>query len=130
MNEHYSREIKWSEEDGCYVGRCPELFLGGCHGDNEEQVRQQLDEIIADVIKDYLDSGKSLPEPAVRSPRFTSAGAARKKTGLSQRNFARAIGVGLSTVRNWEQGRIVPKGASATLLKIVERRPEVLRDII
>lgn len=130
MRGQYSREIKWSEEDGCFVGRCPELFLGGCHGSCEEQVRQQLEEIIADVIQEYHASGKPLPEPAIRSPRLNSAGSARKKTGLSQRNFARAIGVGLSTVRNWEQGRNVPKGASATLLRIVERRPEVLREIM
>lgn len=130
MTDAYSRDIRWSKEDGCFVGRCPELFLGGCHGDTEEAVRLQLDKIIKDVIQELRDAGKDLPQPAIRSPRMNSAGAARSKTGLSQRNFARAIGVGISTVRNWEQGRITPSGAAATLLKIVERRPEVLREVL
>ena len=60
----YSHVVEWSEEDQCFVGRCPELFLGGCHGDTEEEVHEQLDEIIADVVAHYEKEGKPLPEPA------------------------------------------------------------------
>ncbi len=35
MTNHYQKIIAWSEEDQCYVGTCPSLMLGGCHGDNE-----------------------------------------------------------------------------------------------
>lgn len=53
----------------------------------------------------------------------------RQRTGLSQSNFARAIGIGLSTLRNWEQGSVKPKGTAETLLRIIEQHPEILREI-
>ena len=90
MNElvnQYSRIIEWSEADKCYVGRCPELFLGGCHGDTEAAVTEQLGEIIADVIADYKKARRRLPEPAQRSARLNSAIEARRRSGLNQRNF-------------------------------------------
>ena len=43
--------IHWSEEDHCYVGRCPELFLGGVHGDDPEKVFKELRELAAWVIE-------------------------------------------------------------------------------
>lgn len=127
--EQYRHEINWSEEDDCFIGRCPELFLGGCHGDSREEVEEELKTIIAEVIHDYEKRGRPLPPPAKRSPRLNSAMEARKRTGLSQRNFARAIGIGLGTLRNWEQGRIKPKGTAETLLRIIERHPEILQEI-
>ena len=127
--EQYRREITWSDEDGCYVGRCPELFLGGCHGERREDVDEALKEIIADVIRDYEKSGRPLPPPAKRAPRLNSAVTARKRSGLSQSNFARAIGIGLGTLRNWEQGRVQPKGTADTLLRIIERHPDILREL-
>ena len=125
---HYRCEVIWSEEDQCYIGRCPDLFLGGCHGDDPEAVEAELGQIIEEVIADYRKTGKPLPEPSCRAARMTSAVAARRRTGLNQKGFARAIGVGVGTVRNWEQGRITPKGTASTLLRIIEKHPEVLRD--
>ncbi|MDG1301960.1 MAG: type II toxin-antitoxin system MqsA family antitoxin [Opitutae bacterium] len=127
--ESYSRVIEWSDEDQCYIGRCPELFLGGCHGDSMEVVREQLAEVIAEVVVDYQKEGKTLPVPAKRAARLNHAVLARRRTGLNQKNFARAIGVGTGTLRNWEQGRVQPKGTAATLLKVVEKRPEILKEI-
>ena len=127
--QQYRREVIWSEEDRCYIGRCPDLFLGGCHGDDPEAVEAELRQIIEEVVEDYLDSGKALPEPSLRSARMDSAVEARRRTGLNQKGFARAIGVGVGTVRNWEQGRITPKGTASTLLRIIERHPEVLREM-
>ena len=34
----YRKIVEWSEEDHCYVGRCPELMFGGVHGKNEQKV--------------------------------------------------------------------------------------------
>lgn len=129
-NDRYSRIIEWDETDQCFVGRCPELFLGGCHGSSRGEVESQLQEIINDVIQDYKNSGKQLPPAAKRSPRFNAAIEARRRTGLSQKGFARAIGVGLGTIRNWEQGRVMPKGTAATLLRIVEKRPDILGELV
>jgi len=38
----YAKVVEWSEEDQCYVGSAPGLILGGCHGDDEKQVFEEL----------------------------------------------------------------------------------------
>ncbi len=59
----YVKIIEWSEEDGCYIGSCPELFYGGCHGDNEFEVFVELCRIIEETVDLYKQDGKQLPEP-------------------------------------------------------------------
>lgn len=54
---------------------------------------------------------------------------ARMSSGLTQTEFAAALGVSKRTLEQWEQGRRKPSGAAQTLLKIVEKHPQVLRDI-
>lgn len=54
---------------------------------------------------------------------------ARAATGLSQATFARLLGVSVRTLQEWEQGRKVPSGAAATLLKVAARHPEVLKEL-
>ena len=53
----------------------------------------------------------------------------RLKSGLSQAQFATALGVSKRTLEQWEQGRREPSGAAQTLLKIAERHPEVLLEV-
>ena len=53
----------------------------------------------------------------------------RMKSGLSQAQFATALGVSKRTLEQWEQGRREPSGAARQLLKIAERHPEVLVEI-
>jgi putative transcriptional regulator len=53
---------------------------------------------------------------------------ARKKSGLSQAEFAKLLGVSVRTLQEWEQGRREPSGAAKTLIAIAERRPDVLRE--
>ena len=49
-------------------------------------------------------------------------------TQLSQADFARLLGVELSTLRNWEQGRREPTGPARALLRAISNDPEhVLR---
>ena len=54
---------------------------------------------------------------------------ARQGTGLSQSEFARATGVSVRTLQEWEQGRKVPSGAAQSLLKLVSRHPELLAEL-
>ena len=53
----------------------------------------------------------------------------RLKSGLSQVEFAAALGVSKRTLEQWEQGRREPSGAAKQLLKIAERHPEVLIEV-
>lgn len=54
----------------------------------------------------------------------------RMRCGLSQAQFAAALQISPRTLQQWEQGRRQPSGAAETLLKIVARHPEVLREVM
>ena len=54
---------------------------------------------------------------------------ARSQAGLSQAEFARATGVSVRTLQEWEQGRREPSGAARTLLRIALRTPEAIVDV-
>jgi putative transcriptional regulator len=45
-------------------------------------------------------------------------------TKLSQPEFAALLGVELSTLRNWEQGRREPTGPARALLRAIRNDPE------
>jgi putative transcriptional regulator len=52
----------------------------------------------------------------------------RSWTQLSQPEFAQLLGVELSTLRNWEQGRREPTGPARALLRAISNDPQhVLR---
>ena len=55
---------------------------------------------------------------------------ARLKSGLSQMEFAKLLGVSKRTLQEWEQGRREPSGAAKSLLKIALARPDILREIL
>lgn len=55
--------------------------------------------------------------------------AARSQSGLSQSEFAKATGVSVRTLQEWEQGRKVPSGAARSLLKLVSRHPHLLAEL-
>jgi hypothetical protein len=38
----YAKIVEWSDEDQCYVGSAPGLIFGGCHGDDEKEVFNEL----------------------------------------------------------------------------------------
>jgi len=60
-----------------------------------------------------------LPEPDVQ--------AIRARTGLSQSEFARSIGVKKGTLLNWEQRRRSPEGPARVLLALIARDPQIVQ---
>lgn len=59
----YVKLIEWSEEDQCFVGSCPGLFYGGCHGDDQQEVFAELCQIAEETVALYLSQGTPLPPP-------------------------------------------------------------------
>ena len=59
----YVKLVEWSDKDQCYIGSCPELFYGGCHGDDERKVFAELCQIVNETIELYISEGKELPQP-------------------------------------------------------------------
>jgi putative transcriptional regulator len=65
----------------------------------------------------------------VETPNVLAA-EARRKTGLSQADFARLLGISPRTLQDWEQGRREPSGAARTLLIIARQRPEAVLEVM
>jgi len=49
----------------------------------------------------------------------------RLRNRLTQEQFAAKLGVPLDTIRNWEQGKRVPRGPARALLTLIARAPEL-----
>ena len=65
-SDRYAKIVEWSEEDQCYVGTCPGLLLGGCHGPDERAVFEELCQIVEETIAGYQADGVPLPTPVAR----------------------------------------------------------------
>ena len=52
---------------------------------------------------------------------------ARSHAGLSQADFAQALGVSKRTIENWEQGKAEPTGPAKVLLNLVAKYPDTVR---
>lgn len=54
--------------------------------------------------------------------------ALRRFVRLTQEQFARAMGISVHTLRNWEQDRSRPEGTALALLRLAARHPRILRN--
>ncbi len=52
--------------------------------------------------------------------------AIRTKTGLSQQQFADKLNISSRTLQNWEQGTRHPTGASITLMRLLDKQPDLI----
>lgn len=59
----YVKLIEWSDEDNCFIGSCPELFYGGCHGNDAQSVFAELCQIVEEMVQLYQEDRKPLPQP-------------------------------------------------------------------
>lgn len=85
-----------------------------------------------DVWQEVLEGVREIKAGGGRRTKMeprSQVGRVRLKSGLSQSQFAAALGVSKRTLEQWEQGRREPSGAAQTLLKIAERHPEVLLEV-
>ncbi len=54
----------------------------------------------------------------------------RSNFDLSQSQFAAMLGISISTLRNWEQGRRTPNGPAKILLQVAARHPDSILDVV
>jgi putative transcriptional regulator len=50
----------------------------------------------------------------------------RRRARLTQRQFAAKLGVPVDTIRNWEQGKRLPRGPARALLAVIAHAPEIV----
>jgi len=73
-----------------------------------------------------LPGGKVAKEEILSGARWALL-SARSRSGLSQAEFAAALGVSKRTLENWEQGRAEPTGPAKVLLSLVAKYPDTVK---
>jgi predicted RNase H-like HicB family nuclease len=64
-SDQYHKWVQWSNEDGVYLGLCPDLITG-IHGDDPVKLYGELCEVVENVISHFQTEGRPLPTPRVR----------------------------------------------------------------
>ena len=93
---------------------------------SERDIGQEILEGIREV-KAYKVGEIDLRTRELKEP--SSPQDIRRNLNLSQSAFAGLMGVSLRTVQDWEQGRRQPQGPAKSLLRIAEKRPEILAEL-
>ena len=65
-----------------------------------------------------VPAGESVALPAVRD--------LRRRACLTQMEFASRLGVPVETIRNWEQGKRMPRGPARALLAVIAHAPDMV----
>ena len=99
---------------------------------NIEKIARAIE---ADAGEALPDLRQTLMEAKTRTGRVTTPDQmlvrqARDATGMTQPAFAERIGTPLATLRDWEQGRFAPPGGVLCLLRLIVRRPEIVRELV
>ncbi len=80
----YTKFVEWSDEDACFIGRCPELMLGGVHGNDEAKVYAELCAAVEEMIELIQADGHEPPHPLGTkkfSGKFNACGSNLPSTG-------------------------------------------------
>ena len=67
----YLKFVRWAEDDGLYVGYCPDLFPWGgvCHAASEEEAYRELCALVREELDELRAAGRELPPPQTRPMR-------------------------------------------------------------
>src|SRR5271167_4187756 len=70
------------------------------------------------AVEDPVGQAEEAAAPAVRD--------LRRRACLTQLEFASRLGVPVETIRNWEQGKRMPRGPARALLAVIAHAPEMV----
>src|SRR3974390_2371862 len=78
-----------------------------------------------------LRDGKEFPLAPELGSAKTSGGLPevrdlRRRARLTQQEFAEKVGVPVETIRNWEQGKRMPRGPARALLAVIAHAPDTV----
>ncbi len=65
-----------------------------------------------------VTAAETVAPPAVRD--------LRRRACLTQQQFAARLGVPVETIRNWEQGKRMPRGPARALLAVIAHAPDTV----
>lgn len=88
------------------------------------------DDLFYELQKSIKEGGKILKGKKKASREFSfddpDPKVIRERLGLSQNKFAKLLGISVSTLQNWEQGRRKPEGPAKVLLNVAANYPEAI----
>ena len=92
------------------------------------------DELFKELVASVQEGGAILRGERAASRQFIVDGPDVKRIRanykLSQGEFAALLGISVATLRNWEQGRRIPKGPARILLQVAAKHPDALWDVV
>ena len=91
----YTKFVEWSDEDECFIGRCPEIMAGGVHGKDEAKVYAELCEAAEEWIELLHQDGAAFPQP-LAGKKFSGKFVLRVEPALHRRLAAKALAAGES----------------------------------
>ena len=91
----YTKFVEWSDEDQCFIGRCPEIMAGGVHGSDEAKVYVELCQTVEEMVELIHADGHELPEPLM-AKKFSGKFVLRIEPALHRRLAAKALAAGES----------------------------------
>lgn len=95
-----------------------------------QKIRGLSDEQIRDAAEADPDAAIATDRELAEFSRVPDVKSLRVRLRMSQAEFAAAYHVRLGTVRDWEQYRVVPDSAARTLLTLIDRAPEIVRELL
>ena len=102
--------------------------------DEEAALDAMTDEDIARQIAENPDAAPDLTDPEVakhfRPVPDPDVRLIRAQLDMTQVQFAHALDVPVATIRDWEQGRRGPSGPALTLLRLLERDPVTMAQLL
>jgi len=91
----YTKYVEWSDEDQCFIGRCPEIMAGGVHGRAEARVYAELCQAVEEMIALIHADRQTLPAP-LAARKFSGKFVLRVEPALHRRLAAKALAAGES----------------------------------
>ena len=95
---------------------------------------QMKNEQFQDLLQSVKQGGAILRGEADPSRSFSfediDIAAIRAEQELTQEQFADLFGINIRTLRNWEQGRRIPRGPARILLQLISKYPKEFLSVV
>jgi predicted HicB family RNase H-like nuclease len=88
--------VEWSDEDRCFVGRCPSLFGGGVHGNDEAGVYADLCAVAEEWVELLHQDGAPLPDAEADRRKYSGKFVLRVEPAMHRRLALKAKAEGES----------------------------------
>ena len=92
----YAKFVQWSDQDQCFIGRCPSLFDSGVHGSDEAKVYKELCETVEEWIQLLHEDDVPLPKSTADKKVYSGKFVLRTEPALHRRLVLKAQAAGES----------------------------------